>query len=115
MAAKLTRDLPKLVVKMGPEHGLALEPLLKALKSDAALVRAIHKWHHCLNSTVLVRFVSLEGLLLLCLYYEKLRGVQNQINEVLTENAQNRIQLSAEDRVLVRLCAHVAWDSSVQV
>ena len=115
MAGKLELKLPKLVIKMGPDHGLPFDELLKVLKSNSVLVKAIVKWQKCLNSTILVQFVSQDGLLTLCQYHEKLNDVHNQISSILVKNAANDIVLTEADRPLVRLCAHLAWDSSVHV
>ena len=57
--------------------------LTKIVKENSILVRSIQKWQKSMNSTVLVRFVSQDGLVILCQYYEKLREVQSQITEIL--------------------------------
>ena len=42
--AKVDLNLPKLVVKMGPEHQLPLAELMEKLKSNAVLIKTIQKW-----------------------------------------------------------------------
>ena len=41
LTAKLDLNLPKLVVKIGPEHQLPLDQLAKALKNNSMLIRSI--------------------------------------------------------------------------
>ena len=55
-----------------------------------------------------------DGLINVCQYFLTLRENSKSLSEILKLNKDAKIKLSEEDRILVRLCTQITWDSLVQ-